>query len=213
MTLVIEDGTGIEDAEAYASLDDVTAYWAKRGNDTLAAAWVAAPSDTQSGAILAATAYLDSVYGRFFIGVRKSQTQGLEWPRVSEIQYDTDPKRVLFEVVGGIYRNGVAYKLMDDLGNLLLDIPRPLIWATAELAGRALPGALAEDLDRGGMVTKELVGGTRDGVEVDYADNAPGGVDGKIFGIVDKLLAPILTGQQPGGMASYLVYSAPTRRA
>lgn len=74
MSIVAEDGTGLSNANSYASYADWTAYWADRG---------AAPSSVQADveqALVRATDYLGLRYT--WIGQRALQTQALDWPRV-----------------------------------------------------------------------------------------------------------------------------------
>lgn len=84
---------------------------------------------------------------------------------------------------------------LDDSDVPLPGLPSELVKATCELAARALAGPLAEDQDRGGKVKRERVEGA---IEVEYMDGAP---SEKSFGIVAKMLAPILNGAQPGSAA------------
>lgn len=75
--------------------------------------------------------------------------------------------------------------LYDRYGRLLLGIPLRLQQAQAELALRALDGALDPDLDRGGLVTSESVGP----ISTSYASGAPAG---RSFPQVEMLLAELL---------------------
>lgn len=77
MAMVIEDGTGVADAESYVSISEATAYAEKMGHS----AWLTASvTDAQREAALRqATAYIDSRYR--FRGRQSARTQALEWPR------------------------------------------------------------------------------------------------------------------------------------
>lgn len=77
MALIVEDGNGMSDAEAYISVSEATAYFAARGNT----AW-AALSDTQrEQALRLSTDYMGAVYGPRWCGERLTDTQALDWPR------------------------------------------------------------------------------------------------------------------------------------
>jgi len=73
MTIVVEDGTGLADAVAYASIATVAAYAAARG-----LAFAGTDAEKEAAAVLA-TDYLDVMFT--FIGSRKTTTQALAWPR------------------------------------------------------------------------------------------------------------------------------------
>ncbi len=147
MSLVVEDGTGLANADSYLSVADATSYHASFGND----AWAAATSDAQEQALRRATQYVDANYS--FRGSPLTTTQALAWPR----------------------NLGLAWPI------------RGLSNATAELALRALDGALFAD-QSGGEVIEESVGP----VGVKYQ---PSGLGGQTrFAVVDSLLAPYTGG-------------------
>ena len=78
MTLVVEDGTLIEGANTYLSLDDVRAYALARGttltsNDTKLTTYVVQAMD-----------YLES-FADEFKGTKTSSDQSLQWPRTDVV--------------------------------------------------------------------------------------------------------------------------------
>lgn len=77
MALVVEDGTGLPDANAYASLAYVDAYFTLRGNET----WTFASEDERTVAIIQATDYIDNRWGSLLASVRTTEEQALEFPR------------------------------------------------------------------------------------------------------------------------------------
>lgn len=176
MAITGETGAGVVGAEAYGAdpVAFITAYWAARTNDPLAAIWAAATTDKKEGGARSAAAYLDANWGPFYIGLRKAQTQGRLWPRVA-----------------GKDDDGELIALTDALGNELPALPPELLNAQAELAARAASGPLLKDAKRGGKI-KRVKGGS---AEVEFADGAPLETT---FGIVKGILAPILNGSQPG---------------
>lgn len=115
MPLIVENGTGLADAEAYISVADADAYFAARANTP----WAALTTDAKEAALRSATDYLEAVYGGRWKGCRMTEAQALSWPRA------------------GVVVDGV--KLDPDT------IPLPLKRANAELAVRASAGTLAAD--------------------------------------------------------------------
>lgn len=77
MALIVEDGTGLANAESYVSVAFADDYHERYGN----ADWAALGTDQKEIALRKATQYLDSEYS--FIGDRKTTTQALEWPRLN----------------------------------------------------------------------------------------------------------------------------------
>lgn len=76
MALVVEDGTGKETADSYASVADADAYHGARGN----AAWAALSSTVKEQLLRRATDYLGA-YDAAWKGCRVSSSQALAWPR------------------------------------------------------------------------------------------------------------------------------------
>lgn len=77
MAIVIEDGTGLPNAEAYISVADADAYFAARGN----AAWAALTEAQKEQALRLGADYMGAEYGRRWCGKRLTDTQALDWPR------------------------------------------------------------------------------------------------------------------------------------
>lgn len=75
--LIVEDGTGKPDAEAYISVTDADAYFAARGN----AAWGALDTTAKEVALRKGSDYMGAAYGAQWRGERVSATQALDWPR------------------------------------------------------------------------------------------------------------------------------------
>jgi hypothetical protein len=76
MALVVEDGTGLANAESYLSVDDATVYHTKFGN----AGWTGEVPVLER-ALRRATQYLDAEYR--YKGCKLNTTQALQWPRDS----------------------------------------------------------------------------------------------------------------------------------
>lgn len=77
MSLVVEDGTGLTNAESYISVVDATTYHASMGN----AGWVGTQTQMEV-ALRQATQYLDTTYRFRGTTIKKNQPQqALMWPR------------------------------------------------------------------------------------------------------------------------------------
>lgn len=75
MAFVVEDGTGLPDANSYATDTDMVAYFVDRGVD------LTGFSATQiQQALVRATDYMETNFK--FVGFKESNDQNLSWPRV-----------------------------------------------------------------------------------------------------------------------------------
>lgn len=77
MPLIVENGTGLPDAETYISVADADTYFAARGN----AAWAALTTEAKEAALRLATDYMEAEYGPRWRGERLKAKQALSWPR------------------------------------------------------------------------------------------------------------------------------------
>jgi hypothetical protein len=75
MALIVEDGTGLLDAESYASVAEADAYHAARGNT----AW--ANVAEKEAMLRRATDYMTQAYRMRWAGDRVYDAQALDWPR------------------------------------------------------------------------------------------------------------------------------------
>lgn len=115
MPIIVEDGTGLADAEAYISVADADTYFAARGN----AVWAALTTEQKEQALRAGSDYMAAVYGARWKGYRVTETQALDWPRED------------------VVANGF------DIDNDV--VPAAVARANAELAVRASAGELLAD--------------------------------------------------------------------
>lgn len=121
MTIIVEDGSVVEDANSYASLDDCADYCAARG-----LTFPSSPSTLGEQALIRATAAIDAIYGGRFPGYKlDGREQSLAWPR------------------GQAYDNE-SLAISDDA------IPGEIFKATCEAAVRELatPNSVLPDLER-----------------------------------------------------------------
>lgn len=128
MALVVEDGTGLSNANGLVSVADATTYLADYGNPS---AWTSASTAEKETAIRQATRYMESRYRSRYIGVIAVEGQALGWPRT------------------GAYVDG--YEIDDE------SVPTPVANACAELAVRALSTTLLADLATPGAIKREAV--------------------------------------------------------
>lgn len=84
MTLIVETGWGLADANAYASVDQVESELDAIGD--IPEAWVHATVQQREDAIRAATSAIDQRYEPRFLGCRTFHNQALEWPRSVEFE-------------------------------------------------------------------------------------------------------------------------------
>ena len=89
MPLIIENGSGIADAESYIDLDYLIAYAAKRGIDS---------SSMTEANIIKAMDYFETSYT--FKGTKLKDTQSLEFPRLinGEVIYPVRVKSAICEL-------------------------------------------------------------------------------------------------------------------
>lgn len=127
MALIVEDGTGLADAESYISVADTIAYLTKFGEDT-ETTFVAGNVTEQEQWLRQATRYLDTTYHQLWKGSRAHETQALDWPRIGVTDDD-----------GFIIESTV--------------VPIDLIDANAVMGGRAVADTLlSNDLSNGDII-------------------------------------------------------------
>lgn len=135
MSLIVETGSGLTNADSYISLADANSYVADHGNPS---SWSAATDDEKEEALRLGTQYIDLKYGNRFLGVRGSRDQALNWPRSAVIDiegysYDSDEipvclKQVVVEaalrhladddLLGVIENNGTVKREKSKIGPL-----------------------------------------------------------------------------------------------
>ncbi len=126
--LIVEDGTGLSNANSYASLEEADTYHSLRGNSL----WTGEDS-VKEAALIRATSSIDGMYARYWPGTRATKEQALDWPRVDA--YDRD----------GYLETGLPRQVV----NATIE---------AALIELQTPGTLTSELDRGGAIKREKVG-------------------------------------------------------
>ena len=85
MAIVVEDGTGKNDAQTYASVAEADTYHATHGDPS---AWSSATTANKEFALINATEYLEWVFGHRWRGLRSNELQALDWPRTGIVDDD-----------------------------------------------------------------------------------------------------------------------------
>lgn len=78
ITLIVEDGTGLPDANTYVDLTYAAQYLENTGRKD---AWGLFSTAQKSAGLIQGTDYLDQVFRKRYKGIKFSSTQRLEWPR------------------------------------------------------------------------------------------------------------------------------------
>jgi len=169
MAIVVEDGTGLSNADSYQSVADAGTYIGSYMTAANEAIWAALTTAEQELACRLATQYLDAVYGSVWRGYRTNEVQALDWPR-SDV-YDSD-----------------GYAVDNDV------LPTALLQAHAEIAFRSGNGEtlLPDRSSPVGDLSKERVKVGPIEVETSFAGSAS--VGPKFYDVVDRLLDPIIDG-------------------
>ena len=162
MALVVEDGTGLANAESFNSVDAITAYNAAHANDP---AWAALSSDTERErcARLAAQ-FMVARWGQRLQGCRLRDAQALPLPRESIC--------------------------VDDVELPAAPLPRGWLDAHCELSVRAASGPLMPDQAAPGDIELERV--KVGSIEVETRFGNGGRSQSTWLPLVDALVAPLL---------------------
>ena len=165
MAIVVEDGTGLANADALASEAEVTAYFVAYG---LSTQWTSASTSDREIAIRKCTQYLEVAAD--WEGVRKFEEQALAWPRYWVFDQD-------------------GYLVSD------FEVPIRVKQALAEVIRRYLvdPNVILPDessVENSVKRTSVKVGPLEE--EVEYAGGVSVNTSTKLFPLVWKLLKPFL---------------------
>lgn len=87
VTLIVEDGTNVANANSYISLVDAVAYFNNRNDQS----FNAATPDQQAGALVRAAQGMDYWLNGRWYGRRTNQSQSLDWPRTGVVDSDCYP--------------------------------------------------------------------------------------------------------------------------
>lgn len=118
MALIVEDGTGLSNAESFVSVANADARHSATGMTN----WATLTTTEKEQALRRATNYMEGLYRSRWKGIKATQLQALSWPR------------------GGAVVDG--YTLEGDI------VPAEVANACADLALKAAAGDLNPDLER-----------------------------------------------------------------
>src|SRR5438552_6335920 len=141
LVLVKEDGTGLANANAYASAADGDAYHL---GHYYASVWTSATTGNKETALVMATRLIDASYQ--FNGFKKGSVQALQWPREGAIDPDRRDIRlsVLENKLGPYFESDKIPKLLSD--------------ATCEMARELLASDRTSDPQGEGVKVLNVVG-------------------------------------------------------
>ena len=163
MAFVVEDGTGLANANSYMAVADADTYHTDHSASTT---WSGASTANKEKALRLATQYLDAKYEMRWVGTRHSLAQALEWPRSYVVLYDT-------------------YSIST------LTIPQNLKDACAELALKQLTDTdLMPDLTNPGSVSSETVSAGSVSTSTTYVGGGQSQL--KRYRLVEMLLKQII---------------------
>lgn len=127
MSLIVEDGSGLSDAEAYASVAFADDYCEKRG----IAVWATYTTTQKEVRLRNGAEYLDNEYRGRLIGVKRTDTQARLFPRFQ--LEDEDGRYVSHESVPTrVAQANVEAALRDDL-HLAVDKPGSITAESKEI--------------------------------------------------------------------------------
>lgn len=157
MALIVEDGTGLSNAESYISVVDADTYHANRNNE----AWSDYSTAEKEAALRKATQYIDGRWGRRFAGEMWSMSQALCWPRTPTDWPDEIPLP-LQHACAEVALRAAAAELEPDLergGAIVSQSVGPLSVTYAEHApgGTKLPWVerlMARLVEPGGLIVR-----------------------------------------------------------
>lgn len=138
MAFTVEDGTGLDDANAYIAVVFADSYFTDRGN----AAWTG--SDTlKEQAIVRATDYVDTKFGTSFRGTPLVSGQALAFPRADLL----DAQGNAVEGIPEKFKKAIAEYALRALSASLL--PDPVVDETGMRlkSKREVVGPISESLD------------------------------------------------------------------
>lgn len=120
MALVVENGSGLVNAESYASVADADARQTALGNTT----WTGTDAAKES-ALRRATEYMEQAYRTRWKGTRLTRAQALSWPRYGAIVDTWDVP--LTEVPADVVSACIDLALRALAGDLNPDLERAVI--------------------------------------------------------------------------------------
>ena len=163
-TLVVEDGTGKWDAEAFCTVTYADDYHLRRGGPTI---WSGLSTAKKEAALRRATDYMEEEFRARWLGSRAKIDQALSWPR-------WDVEHVDYRLFGSQWTAHVGWDRVPDIVKK----------ANAQLALKAASGPLSNDTGR--LKQSAKIGP----ISVTYANSATN--QNTVFTAVENTLRPLL---------------------
>jgi len=115
--LIVETGTGVTNANSYATRAEATAYHTLRDNTD----WLDVSSDQHATtlSLIRATDYLDRRWN--YVGLQFSSTQGLRWPRLYAFDAEGNDVSETLPLVIKVAVMEYALRIVADAGRLMPD--------------------------------------------------------------------------------------------
>lgn len=189
MTLRVEDGTIVANANGYVTLDEFRSFFEDRGYTAIADGTGNFTDDNCEAAIVKATDYVDKRWGMKFKGWRTDEDQTLQWPRTGVI----DQSQFLIEddVIPRHLKNAVyEYARLAIALAELLPVPAPNFNKLDPDTGESIASA-------GGPLFRErvVVGPIED--EKWYADPTKLELSGRASGVTSDMVSTINLPEYP----------------
>jgi len=112
MALIVEDGTGLANADSYLSEADCDTYNTKY---VISTAWSGGTTANKEKALRLATQFLDAMYQLRWKGSKINDVMSLDWPRNSV--YDRDCFWIASDAVPQAVKNATAEMAIDIITN------------------------------------------------------------------------------------------------
>lgn len=148
--LVVEDGTGLADANSYIDVATADDYHRLRDNE----AWADADEHTKVAALIRAADYLDRRFR--FVGCRLVDGQALEWPREDAFDVDGFDQSEIVPVVVEQAAAEYALRAVDLATRLLPDPPQDETGAQVTLS-RERVGPIEEETRYSEIIPKRII--------------------------------------------------------
>lgn len=177
MSLIVEDGSVVPNAQSYVSTDDADAYHAARGVTT----WSSLTTAQKEQALVRATDFMLGRYRGRWKGAKCKYAQSLDWPRVGVTPDDAQNPFSTQVGYGYGYKYVIPYT----------EVPKEVKNACCELALRAAAGPLLADMEP--RVSSETIGP----ITVKYDLNSPQYIR---YAQVDAILSPLLSNGGTGAV-------------
>ena len=151
--VTVETGAGLSNADSYLSLAEATARIAQRGG---AAAWEAKTEAEQNDMLRASAQFgIDAMFGSEWAGIRATNTQALDWPRIGA----RDRRRVGYAIASTEVPDGVKWVQVEYLMALLAGVNPLRMNDPAEDGGKAFAVSTSDSLPGGFNESRSFSGG------------------------------------------------------